>query len=154
MSRQLDLVHVAVGVVLDQNKKILIAERPLSKTKAGFWEFPGGKVEKDETVFDALKREFQEEIGIFIETANPLIKVHYHNQESNVLLDTWVITAYTGHALGMEGQVIKWIDVTELDNFTFPEGNKKIIEILKRLWDHPNTKVLRTNRETSLSTTK
>lgn len=124
-------MHVAVGIILDQNKKILIAERPFNKSKAGFWEFPGGKVEIGETVLEALKRELQEEVGIFLDSATPLIKVHYHNQEHDVLLDTWVVTAYTGHPCGVEGQLIKWIDLAELDDFTFPEGNKKIIEVLK-----------------------
>jgi 8-oxo-dGTP diphosphatase len=131
MSRQFSLMHVAVGVVIDQNKKLLIAERPPNKTKAGFWEFPGGKVEEGETVLEALKREFQEEISICIDAAIPLIKVHYHNQECNVLLDTWIVTAYTGNPSGAEGQIIKWVDVTELDHYVFPEGNQKIIEILK-----------------------
>lgn len=124
-------MHVAVGVVIDQNKKLLIAERPLNKSKAGFWEFPGGKVEQGETVLDALKRELQEEIGICIASAIPLIKVHYHNSDVEVLLDTWIVTSYSGQPSGVEGQVIKWVDIAELDHFTFPEGNKKIIEMLK-----------------------
>jgi 8-oxo-dGTP diphosphatase len=126
-------MHVAVGVVRDQNNKLLIAERPVNKTKAGFWEFPGGKVEQGETVLEALKRELQEEIGICMGSAIPLVKVHYHNQECEVLLDTWIVTSYTGQPLGVEGQIIKWIEISELDNFIFPEGNKKIIEILKQL---------------------
>ena len=124
-------MHVAVGVILNQHNKLLIAERPQHKTKAGFWEFPGGKVEQGETVLEALKRELQEEIGIYIDSAIPLIKVHYHNQECNVLLDTWIVTSYKGQPSGEEGQIIKWVDVTELDHYVFPDGNKKIIEILK-----------------------
>lgn len=123
-------MHVAVGIIIDQNNKILIAERPSNKTKAGFWEFPGGKVEEGETVFDALKRELKEEMGICVDSAIPLIKVHYH-QEIEVLLDTWIVTAYTGNPYGAEDQIIKWVGVAELDDFIFPEGNAKIIEILK-----------------------
>jgi 8-oxo-dGTP diphosphatase len=126
-------MHVAVGVIFDQNKKLLIAERPHNKTKAGFWEFPGGKVEPGETVFEALKRELHEEVGINIDSANPLVKVYYQNPDCEVLLDTWIVTDFTGNASGLEGQIIKWIDVSELDNFIFPEGNKKIIDILKQM---------------------
>lgn len=124
-------MHVAVGVVIDQSKKLLIAERPPNKTKAGYWEFPGGKVEEGETVFNALKRELQEEVGICIDSAIPFIKVYYETLDSKVLLDTWIITSYSGQPSGVEGQIIKWIDVSELDHFIFPEGNKKIIEMLK-----------------------
>lgn len=133
MSWQSGLMHVAVGVVSDQNQKILIAKRPANKSKAGFWEFPGGKVEEGETVFEALKRELQEEVGVLIDSAIPLINVHYYNQECEVLLDTWMVTAFSGIASGLEGQIIKWVSVGELDNFTFPEGNKQIIEKLKKI---------------------
>ena len=70
-------MHVAVGIVIDANARILIAERPTTKCKAGYWEFPGGKIEKGETVFQALQRELQEEIGIVIHSASPLICINY-----------------------------------------------------------------------------
>lgn len=124
-------MHVAVGVILDQYQNILIAERPLNKTKAGFWEFPGGKVEEGETVLEALKRELQEEIGILVDSATHLINVDYHNQDCDVLLDTWMVTAYTGEPSGLEGQIIRWVNISELGDYTFPEGNRKIIEKLK-----------------------
>jgi 8-oxo-dGTP diphosphatase len=131
MSRQLGLVNVAVGIVIDSNRKILIAERPCDKIKAGFWEFPGGKVENGETVFEALKREFQEEVGIVVNSALPFMDICYEKQETKVLLNTWIIKDYEGYPVGKENQVIQWIDVMQLDDFIFLEANKTIIEKLK-----------------------
>lgn len=120
-------MHVAVGVVINADAKILIAERPVNKSKAGYWEFPGGKVEEGETTFQALRRELHEELGIFILSALPLICVDYSYPEGMVTLDTWVIKEFSGQPKGIEGQKLEWVSVDQLNNFIFPEGNKSII---------------------------
>ena len=66
------LVHVAVGVILGRDGKILIARRPSNVHQGGLWEFPGGKVDDGETVTQALKRELKEELAINILASEPL----------------------------------------------------------------------------------
>lgn len=64
-------VDVAVGVLIDGDGRFLLTSRPEGKVYAGYWEFPGGKLEVDETVEDALRRELHEEIGITIGQVHP-----------------------------------------------------------------------------------
>ncbi|MRD56554.1 NUDIX domain-containing protein [Betaproteobacteria bacterium LSUCC0115] len=64
MSDSADWVQVAVGVVRDADGRILMTSRPLPKVYAGWWEFPGGKLEAGETVEEALVRELSEELGL------------------------------------------------------------------------------------------
>lgn len=71
------LVQVVAGILLDQNGRYLLSSRPEGKPYAGYWEFAGGKVEAGESDFQALQREFEEELGIHILAATPwLTKVH------------------------------------------------------------------------------
>jgi 8-oxo-dGTP diphosphatase len=63
------VVDVAVGVLLQADGRFLLTSRPVGKVYAGYWEFPGGKLEAGETVEQALRRELQEELGITIGTA-------------------------------------------------------------------------------------
>jgi 8-oxo-dGTP diphosphatase len=64
-------VEVAVGVLIDRKGQFLLTSRPAGKVYAGYWEFPGGKLEAGETVQQALRRELQEELGITISAAEP-----------------------------------------------------------------------------------
>ena len=65
------LVNVVAGVVLNRQGRYLLSSRPEGKPYAGYWEFAGGKVDEGETEFQALQREFEEELGIRIERARP-----------------------------------------------------------------------------------
>lgn len=64
-------VEVAVGVLIDRDGRFLLTSRPAGKVYAGYWEFPGGKLELGESVEAALRRELQEELGIVIDTVQP-----------------------------------------------------------------------------------
>ncbi|WP_444925689.1 8-oxo-dGTP diphosphatase MutT [Microbulbifer sp. TRSA002] len=125
------VVHVAVGVVTRGDGKILIARRPDHLHMGGRWEFPGGKVEADESVQEALYRELLEEVAIEVQELQPLVEIRHDYPEKTVLLDTWQVTQFTGEALGREQQEIKWVSAGELDNFHFPDANQAIIEAVK-----------------------
>lgn len=122
-----EVIHVAAGVIVNPDGKVLIARRPAHVHQGGLWEFPGGKLESDEPVEEALKRELHEELGIDIQLAHPLIRIHHDYSDKSVLLDVWKITAFTGNPHGKEGQPVKWVKPGELDQFSFPEANKPII---------------------------
>ncbi|WHI52259.1 8-oxo-dGTP diphosphatase MutT [Microbulbifer sp. MLAF003] len=125
------VIHVAVGVVSRDDGKILIARRPDHLHMGGRWEFPGGKVEEGESVQQALSRELREEVAIEITELTPLVEIRHEYPEKTVLLDTWQVTAFTGEAMGREGQETAWVAVQELDNFQFPDANQAIIEAIK-----------------------
>jgi 8-oxo-dGTP diphosphatase len=126
-----DFIHVAVGVVVSGDGKILIAKRSEKVHQGGLWEFPGGKVEQGETVFQALKRELQEELAIEINATEPLIKIRHTYSEKNgdkiVLLDVHKVTAFLGEPQGNEGQPIAWVAPENLHQYEFPAANRPII---------------------------
>ena len=124
------LVHVAVGVIKDAQNKILIAKRANDAHQGGLWEFPGGKVEPGESVLDALKREFKEEVNLDIHQAEPLMEIKHDYGDKVVLLDIYVSNDFSGTAIGVEGQTVKWVSVDQLSEYDFPEANQAIIQTL------------------------
>ncbi|CAM3551037.1 Nudix family hydrolase [Parendozoicomonas haliclonae] len=120
-------IHVVAAVILDEHDNVLIARRPDDKHMGGLWEFPGGKVEAGEPVTDALSRELDEELGIQPTAWEPLIRIHHSYPDKTVLLDVWTVTAFTGHAHGREGQLVRWVSKSELSSYEFPEANKPIL---------------------------
>lgn len=124
-------IHVVAAVILDAQNNILLARRPLDKHKGGLWEFPGGKVEDDEAIADALSRELQEELAITPINTAPLMEVRHDYPDKFVLLDVWWVYTFSGEPQGCEGQPIEWVSVEELDNYEFPEANLAIVDAIK-----------------------
>ncbi|MCF6202167.1 MAG: Nudix family hydrolase [Methylococcaceae bacterium] len=120
-------LHVAVGVIKDREGNILISLRHQSSHQGGLWEFPGGKVELNESVEHALTRELKEELGIAVQALMPLIKIKHQYTDVNVLLDVWTVTLFLGNPLGCEGQKIKWVSPERLIKHSFPKANYPII---------------------------
>lgn len=125
------IVHVAVAVIKNPHGQLFISKRPDKSHQGGLWEFPGGKVENDETVLEALKRELVEEIGIILIHTSPLIRIHHDYADKSVLLDVWCVDDFEGEAFGKEGQKTCWIKQDELSLYEFPTANLPIIKALK-----------------------
>lgn len=126
------VIHVAVGVILGQDGRILIARRPDHLHMGGRWEFPGGKVEAGESVQDALTRELREEIAIEVQAVQPLTEIRHEYPEKTVFLDTWWVTSFSGEPSGLEGQETRWVGREELDSYQFPDANQAIIEAIRQ----------------------
>ena len=120
-------VHVAAAVIRGTDGKILIARRADTQHQGGLWEFPGGKVEAGESVEAALGRELQEELGIVVKAARPLIKVQHDYPDKHVLLDVWEVSDFTGEPHGAEGQPLAWVSQRELAGYEFPQANQPIV---------------------------
>ncbi len=120
-------LHVAVGVIKNADGHILISLRHDKAHQGGLWEFPGGKLEPGENTEQALKRELKEELDITVKQLSPLIKIKHHYTDLNVLLDVYNITAFSGQAIGLEGQQIKWVKPEQLPQHKFPAANQAII---------------------------
>ena len=123
-------LHVAVGVLTDAEGRILLARRPAELHQGGLWEFPGGKVEPGETVFEALGRELKEELGISVEASSPLLEVRHDYGDRQVFLDVHRVTAWQGEPRGVEGQPLAWTLPSSLRDFDFPKANVAIVESL------------------------
>ena len=126
-------VHVAVGIIINSKQQILLAKRLEHLHQGGKWEFPGGKVEVNETVSQALIRELKEEVNLDVDTTKPFMDISHNYPDKHVLLDIHLVTSFRGNAQGVEGQMIQWVDQRDLANFEFPEANIPIIEKLNEL---------------------
>lgn len=123
-------IHVAVAAIVNSKGEVLVSQRKQDTHLGGYWEFPGGKLEQDESVSAALSRELKEELDIFPLSSRPLIRVRHHYPEKSVLLDVWKIESYSGKPKGIEGQRIQWRAVDELDHNVFPPADIPIINAL------------------------
>ena len=121
-------IPVAVGVVRDYKGRVLVGQRPDTKDYAGKWEFPGGKVKPGETIFNALVREFWEELGLKIITATPAFMVRHDYPEYSIELHIWRVINSYGNARGLEGQLITWVAPRALFELDFLSANQQIVQ--------------------------
>ncbi len=130
------IVHVAVGVIINQNNQVLISKRSAEQHQGNRWEFPGGKVEDAETSQEALRRELKEELGIDIQSALLMTDIIHEYTDTNnpkkVILDVYEVSKWLGEATGKEGQAIRWVEFSALNQFEFPDANDEILTLLSR----------------------
>lgn len=105
----------AVAGVLKTGSWVLMASRPVGKSHAGSWEFPGGKLEAGETAITALVRELQEEIGVVVDAkhCNYLTFMQHDYSHTKVELDVVVVSHWSGEIAAVENQEILWQDLTK-----------------------------------------
>ena len=119
------------GVLQDDQGRVLVTRRPHHVHQGGLWEFPGGKLEPDETPEQGLARELDEELGIRVADSRPLIRVHHHYGDRHILLDVRRIAAYSGRPSGREGQPLDWLHPEAMDPARFPAADRPIILALR-----------------------
>jgi 8-oxo-dGTP diphosphatase len=102
------ITEVAVGVLIDAEDRFLLTSRPDGKVYAGYWEFPGGKLEAGESVEDALRRELHEELGIDIGSAQPWKMLMMDYPHARVRLHFCKVHAWSGAFEMREGQRMAW----------------------------------------------
>ncbi|WP_392561498.1 8-oxo-dGTP diphosphatase MutT [Orbus sturtevantii] len=126
-------LEIAVGIVRSHDGQIFITQRGEKSHLAGFWEFPGGKIEPNETPFQTLQREIAEEIDIHIHDAKYLKTVEYQYHDRFITIHVYLIEEWDGEPFAAEGQHSRWVDEEELNADEFPDANRTIIEMLKNL---------------------
>ena len=124
-------IHVVAGILRDAHDRVLLAQRGAGKHLAGLWEFPGGKVERDEAPLAALRRELLEEIGVDVDAAEPLISVPWTYPEKRVDLDVYDVTAWRGDPIGREGQALQWTAIGSLHDAEMPAADRPVITALR-----------------------
>jgi len=124
-------IRVAVGVIENINSEVLIARRQVGQHLAGLWEFPGGKVEAEESGECALARELKEELDIDVTSSEYLFNIDHEYSEKKVSLIIYKVTQFLGEARGVEGQEVRWVKREALKNYQFPEANKQILDNFK-----------------------
>lgn len=124
-------IHVAVGVLTRHDGCVLLAERPAGKAMAGYWEFPGGKIESGEDAQDALIRELHEELGIAVEHADPWISRTFHYPHATAHLHLFRVTGWNGTLHGREQQRLSWQNPHDVNIAPLLPANHDIMDALR-----------------------
>jgi 8-oxo-dGTP diphosphatase len=129
------LVLVAACALIDADGRVLIAQRPLGKSMAGLWEFPGGKVEPGERPEQCLIRELKEELGITVreECLAPLTFASHSYPDFHLLMPLYVCRRWEGIVTAQEQQALKWVRPGELRNYPMPPADEPLISHLTTL---------------------
>ncbi|MBK5143313.1 8-oxo-dGTP diphosphatase MutT [Budviciaceae bacterium BWR-B9] len=125
-------IEIAVGIIIDIKQAIFVTQRLKGSHLAGYWEFPGGKVESGEDAEQALRRELQEEVGIKMTHSSLLTTLEYDYPDRQLTLHFFIVDGWESQPEGREGQVSRWIDVSQLNVAEFPPANQPVIAELKQ----------------------
>ena len=131
-SSAIQLISVAL---IDSDGRVLLAERPEGKIFAGYWEFPGGKIETGETPEAALVRELDEELGVDTKDSclAPLGFVSHPYDTHHMVLLLYVCRKWSGRPQPKEGGQLKWVAPARLRDFEMPPANKELISVIQDL---------------------
>jgi 8-oxo-dGTP diphosphatase len=122
---------VLVGLIADGAGRWLVNQRRPGTHLAGAWEFPGGKLQAGESRFDALRRELDEELGIHVLEAEPLLELVHEYSDKTVRLDVWRVLAFRGEVHAREAQKIEWVPLDDLAGLPLLAADQPIIDALR-----------------------
>jgi 8-oxo-dGTP diphosphatase len=126
---------VAAAALVDHENRVLIAERPVGRSMAGLWEFPGGKVEPGETPEQALVRELREELGIEVclTCLAPFTFASHAYPEFHLLMPLYLCRNWEGEITPREGQRIQWVRAMRLADYPMPAADLPLLPFLRDL---------------------
>lgn len=126
---------ISAVALIDCDGRVLLAERPEGKIFAGYWEFPGGKIETGETPEAALVRELDEELGVDTKDSclAPLGFVSHPYDTHHMVLLLYVCRKWSGRPQPKEGGQLKWVAPARLRDFEMPPANKELISVIQDL---------------------
>jgi A/G-specific adenine glycosylase len=129
---------IAVGLVFDEDDRLLIQRRPDEGLLGGLWEFPGGKQEEDESLEAACRREVREELGIEMTGVEPFYTLSHAYSHFKITLHAFQGRLAGGPPEAREGQPFRWASIEDLDDYAFPRANRRLIEELERRQTEPS----------------
>jgi len=124
------IVRVAAAVIVRADGAVLLAQRPPGKPFAGYWEFPGGKLERGETPADALVRELHEELGLRVRTPCPWLVQEFVYPHAHVELHFFRVFDYAGEPASRDGQAFAWQDPRAIDVAPLLPANARVVASL------------------------
>ncbi len=129
------LLLVSAAALFDAENRVLLAERPAGKAMAGLWEFPGGKVSKDEAPEAALVRELKEELGVDTSVGClwPLAFASHAYADFHLLMPLFACRVWNGIPQPKEGQRLAWVHKNELSRYEMPPADVPLVETLRQL---------------------
>ena len=124
-------LQVAIAIIINDAREVLLALRDPQAHQGGLWEFPGGKIEAGESIKQAISREVREELGIVVTHSEPFKRIQYAYPDKHVVLHACLVDAFHGTPVGAEGQPLKWLAIERLQPAMFPAANRSIIRALQ-----------------------
>ena len=129
------LMPVVAAALVDIDGRVLIQQRPEGKSLAGLWEFPGGKIEPDETPEDALIRELEEELGIVVPHAcfAPAVFASAPLGDRHLVLLLYITRKWVGVPRALEATALRWVRPAEMHSLPMPPADRPLIGLLEAL---------------------
>ena len=125
----MEKINVSAAIITKDNK-YFIAKRNKNKHLGGFYEFPGGKQDVNETLQETVIREIKEELDVHVCVGKKLGEEHYKDEKINVHLHYFFCTIISGDIILKEHEDPTWVTKEEFKNYEFAEGDKDIISLL------------------------
>jgi 8-oxo-dGTP diphosphatase len=122
-------IPVVTGLIR-KGDKVLVGQRPVGHSLAGHWEFPGGKIEKNESPEEALARELREELGIEAEVGTLKLASAHTYGDTGIMILFYEVLFWKGEPKTVHHMELRWIDPQELRTLNIPDANRKILDRL------------------------
>lgn len=124
-------VQVAAAIIWNaQRDALLLSRRPDHLHQGGLWEFPGGKIEAGESAEQALRRELLEELNITVQEVVLFRQIDFSYPDKSVSLQFFHAYDVNGEIRANEGQQWRWVNLTDLPQYAFPEANQPVVQAL------------------------
>jgi len=129
------MLLVAAAALVDIDGRVLVQKRPEGKSMAGLWEFPGGKVEGDETLEQCLIRELKEELDIDVTQSclAPFTFASHAYEDFQLLMPLFVCRVWQGTVRPTEGQAVKWLHPMRMGDLPMPPADRPLVAMLRDL---------------------
>ena len=119
-----------VAAIIKKDNFYLIVQRNRNKYMGLKWEFPGGKVETNETFHEALSREIQEELSIQINVHEKIAEEKYKDDQIDIILHYYLCSEKSGTTILNEHENIAWVEKKDFDKYDFVEGDGNVLLLL------------------------
>ena len=135
MNTPQSLILVVAAALVDADGRVLIAQRPEGKSMAGLWEFPGGKIEANESPDDALIRELREELGIAVKQAclAPFTFALHSYPNFHLLMPLYICRRWEGIPEPRHHAALKWVRPKDMKDYPMPAADLPLIPMLRDL---------------------
>lgn len=130
--------EIAVGLVFDEDGRLLIQQRPDDAMLGGLWEFPGGKQEPDESLAETCQRELREELQIEVAVDAPFYTLDHAYSHFKITMHAFVCHIEAGTPTPPDGVPVTWASIDDLSDYAFPRANRRIIEALEERQQQPH----------------
>lgn len=131
----LKIIWVSAVALVDVDGRVLLAQRPAGKKMASLWEFPGGKIEQDESPEQALVRELREELGIDTSSSclAPVTFASHRYDDFHLMMPLYVCRVWQGQVAAQEGQKLVWVYPKDFDQYPMPPADIPLIPFIREL---------------------